>query len=254
MSRTRNELRIYDKAKFDPESGELQVWDEVLFPAIIRKYQYHFLDELLSRFTDPTVLDVGCGAGWGSHYVAQSARLVVGIDVSQALVHGACQRAGRNETYLLADGINLPINASSVDVILSIAALHHLPTREALSEWHRVLKRNGHLVLMEPNRLNPIAFVGRQFFPTETHTKDERPLTPIVLRQLLLEHGWKIVHWETHAIFSFAISRVLRLTNAPPAIAKALTPTLDWLERELVKLPFFKQIGWEILCEARKEM
>lgn len=94
------------------------------------------------------VLDVGCGTGWfaaGLQRAAPDAD-VYGLDLSTGML-GRAREAGA-DNLIQGDATSLPMADQSIDVVVGRGVLHHLPDpTAALSEWRRVLKPGGALVL-----------------------------------------------------------------------------------------------------------
>ena len=72
------------------------------------------------------VLDVGCGTGYGSHLLAESAKSVLGIDNSAAAIDYCRERfVAPNLTYQVRDASKLSEDAA-FDVALSFQVIEHL--------------------------------------------------------------------------------------------------------------------------------
>jgi SAM-dependent methyltransferase len=69
----------------------------------------------------------------------------------------------------------LPFESDSYDFVFSNAVLHHLNLETAMPEIHRVLKRGGTAILMEPLAHHPLVRIYRWLTPRK-RTPDERPL------------------------------------------------------------------------------
>lgn len=246
-----NEREVYDSAPVDIRSGELLVWDDIVFPLIVRRRQYELVDDIIHAALPQDALDVGCGGGWLTHHLASTVPRVVGVDVSRGLLLNAKAMDGGNTSFVIGDGENLPIADNTFDLIVSVAALHHVNAKRALIEWKRICRVNGHLILIEPNALNLLAGVGRKLFPLETHTLGERPLRPNQVETLLEDAGWQIDQLETQVFVSFAISRVLRLTGRQIRRKGAFLQILVDFERALENVPFLDKFGWVIASVAR---
>lgn len=100
------------------------------------------------------VLDLGCGAGMdvilASRQVGRTG-WVYGLDLSEEMVDLAqrnVERAGLNHVRLVAaDMESIPLEANTVDVVLSNCGLSLVPEREkVLREIYRVLRPGGRLV------------------------------------------------------------------------------------------------------------
>ena len=102
--------------------------------------------EALMQVLDPegkTVVDVGCGDGAIARYLAQQGAIVTGIEVDEARLQRAKEKAGDRETYSVGSGDRLPLSNASVDAVLYIKSFHHIPRelmRPALEEAARVLE------------------------------------------------------------------------------------------------------------------
>jgi SAM-dependent methyltransferase len=98
------------------------------------------------------VLDVGCGTGNYTRYLAAATGngLVVGIDASEAMVAGAARRGGAsNLTYLRGDASELPFRDGQFDAVCCVGVLHMLDRPQAaLEEMVRVLAPRGRLVVV----------------------------------------------------------------------------------------------------------
>jgi ubiquinone/menaquinone biosynthesis C-methylase UbiE len=98
------------------------------------------------------VLDVGCGTGNFSRYMAQAAGdgLVVGLDASKSMISAAAKRGGgANLAYVRGDGAALPFGDAEFDAVCCTGVIHLIddPMR-ALDEMVRVLAPAGRLGLM----------------------------------------------------------------------------------------------------------
>lgn len=91
-----------------------------------------------------TVLDAGCGTGRYLRLLADRGARTVGVDLSAAMLARA---RGISARIARADFCALPIDATSVDVIVCGLALGDVPHLEpALAEMRRVLRPRGCIV------------------------------------------------------------------------------------------------------------
>ena len=96
------------------------------------------------------VLDLGCGNGRYFEYLKKKKVNYFGVDNSDKLIEIAKSRyPGAN--FQIADAFNLPFLDNFFDKVISIAVLHHMPSKEYrlqfLKEIKRVLKPKGVLIL-----------------------------------------------------------------------------------------------------------
>jgi len=98
-----------------------------------------------------TAVDFGCGAGRITHVLAEDFERVIGVDVSPEMAELARRASPPNVEVAVVDGIEIPLEAGSVDGVFTSHVLQHLEdrpaVREALSEMGRVLRPGGSLMV-----------------------------------------------------------------------------------------------------------
>jgi len=112
-------------------------------------------------------LEVGCGNGAVSKYVAQNHGLnVTGIDVDPELIELAKKGIGDipNTHFFVADATHLPFRDNDFDIVLSFGVMHHISNwLDALEEIARVLKPEGYFIYWDLVYPRLIAKVGKSF-------------------------------------------------------------------------------------------
>jgi SAM-dependent methyltransferase len=74
------------------------------------------------------VVDVGCGIGRWSHFLAPRCRSIVLVDYSEAIFVARRNLAGAdNAIFVMADVLDLPFRPRAFDVAVCLGVLHHLP-------------------------------------------------------------------------------------------------------------------------------
>lgn len=100
------------------------------------------------------VLDLGGGAAWVSELLAKLGYRPVTLDVAHSLLRIGRDRFKRENLLfrpVAADMTALPVASGSVDAVVVIDALHHVPNVPAVfREAHRVLVSGGQFLLAEP--------------------------------------------------------------------------------------------------------
>jgi tocopherol O-methyltransferase len=100
------------------------------------------------------ILDVGCGIGGSSLYLAQKFdAAVTGITLSPVQARRATERAQAAHLmtpaqFLVADALQMPFGDQSFDLVWSLESGEHMPDKlKFLEECDRVLKPGGTLVM-----------------------------------------------------------------------------------------------------------
>jgi SAM-dependent methyltransferase len=100
-----------------------------------------------------SVLEAGCGEGYGAGMLAEVAAGVLALDLDAATAaHVARRYPGTGVAR--ANLVALPVRDDSVDAVVSLQVIEHLWEQERfLRECFRVLRPGGALVVSTPNRL-----------------------------------------------------------------------------------------------------
>ncbi|NJN90785.1 MAG: methyltransferase domain-containing protein [Leptolyngbyaceae cyanobacterium SL_5_14] len=94
------------------------------------------------------ILDVGCGIGGSSLYLAEKfGAIATGITLSPVQANRATERAATariNANFQVADALNMPFPDQSFDLVWSLESGEHMPDKtKFLQECYRVLKPGG---------------------------------------------------------------------------------------------------------------
>jgi len=132
-----------------------------------------------------SVLEVGCGEGYGAAYLRRHARGVVGIDYNELTASHAAHRYPEVDV-LRANLAALPLRAASVDAVVTLQVIEHVWNHpEFVRECRRVVRDDGVLLVTTPNRLT---FSPGQDVPVNPfHTKE---FTAAELVDLLTANGF----------------------------------------------------------------
>jgi SAM-dependent methyltransferase len=113
--------------------------------------------EMLQRLVEPAgkdVADVGCGGGALVRDLAAAGARPIGIEISEEQLATARARDnGTGARYLVGRAEALPLDDGSVDVVVFMRSLHHVPPehlRDGLREARRVLRPGGAVYVAEP--------------------------------------------------------------------------------------------------------
>lgn len=155
--------------------------------AAARPYFHPLVVQIIRRLcqlkTCDAALDVGCGTGQSSVPLAELARLVVGVDLSPAMLAQAMSH--NRVSYLQALAEALPLQDRTFDLLTVGLAFHWLKREPFLREASRVLLPGGWLVLyndafcgqMAENAEFPDWFRGQYLQRYPSPPRDGQPLT-----------------------------------------------------------------------------
>ena len=108
------------------------------------------LVRLLPRYTNPRVLDIGCGTGFNLELArAAGVRDAVGLDLS-AKALSFCRQRGLRQ-LVRGDAARPPFGDQTFDIVLALDLIEHVEDdRRAISGLWRVLKPGGRLIVFTP--------------------------------------------------------------------------------------------------------
>ncbi|MBI3404985.1 MAG: class I SAM-dependent methyltransferase, partial [Acidobacteria bacterium] len=127
------------------------------FSLSARNVEAALLVQLAKPHFPPSIslaLDVACGPGTFTLAFAPHAKWMLGVDLTPGIISKARAAAEKESLthiqFLCADAESLPLPNASADLISCAYALHHMPNpARTLSEMARVLKKGGHVALID---------------------------------------------------------------------------------------------------------
>ena len=121
--------------------------------------------ERLGTAPDAEILDVGCGEGWTSVFLAESGYRPTGIDLAPACIEMAVARATRwsvDATFEVGDMDALDLGRE-FDAVLVYDALHHSARQRAVvANVARHLRPGGWVLFGEPSWLHAVSPSARR--------------------------------------------------------------------------------------------
>jgi ubiquinone/menaquinone biosynthesis C-methylase UbiE len=157
----------------------------------------------LACLTSPVqgaLLDVGCGPGLLlATLAAQYPELkLAGLDIAPEMVRVATERLGKRADVRVGDSEAPSWQDGSFDYVVCVDSFHHYPNpQRALSEFHRVLKSRGHLILADPTApslirkiVNPL---NRLLRNGDVKMYDRQEITEMLTACKFEESEWHVV-------------------------------------------------------------
>lgn len=111
---------------------------------------YLILLEEINLFQPNSILDLGCGTGEFIHQILQryDDMKIYGLDLSKEMLAVAEEKLKGQGELTLGDSQYLPYGDETMDMIICNDSFHHYPEPlEVIKEIHRVLKKQGVLVI-----------------------------------------------------------------------------------------------------------
>ncbi|MEO2117008.1 MAG: class I SAM-dependent methyltransferase [Methanocaldococcus sp.] len=214
-------------------------WEPKDFPNYI-KLLINFADELifeeiyllLKKFEnkeDFLVLD--CGCGFGAFYNLTKNFNTIYLDISLNLL----KKFKLKERKICANILYLPFKDNTFDLVLCINVLEHVNYINALNEIKRVLKNNGHLIVVVVNKNGLIK--------EEIFNDFEIFHKPLSIEDFKI-NGFKIVY-SNSIYFLPSIFKIF-----PPIILSKILKYWKTIDKKLSKI--FKNKGQFLIVEMVK--
>ena len=102
------------------------------------------------------ILDVGCGEGYGSYFLAGFVKKAVGIDYDKEIISYAKNKYQKdNLDFYAIDVKDLSSFSNKIDAICSFQVIEHIPdTKAFLEQIKNLLAEKGIFICSTPNRLD----------------------------------------------------------------------------------------------------
>jgi SAM-dependent methyltransferase len=140
-----------------------------------------------------SLLDLGCGPGWSSLFLARAGWNVVGVDISERMIEIARERAAQERVavdFAIADLEELRLEKRDFDGVLIFDALHHCPKYDqVVARACAHLKPGGYLLVMEPSWLHLVSPHAKE--ATRVYGVTELGFTRFGLRRTLRQAGFR---------------------------------------------------------------
>lgn len=199
----------------------------------------------MDKFSNKKVLEIGCGTGYVSYYIAKKTGIqVIGSDLSETFIEAAKKK------YILPNlaFVILDFNKASTsvynkfDYIIGNGILHHLYYNldEVLVTLKNLLNPQGKIIFMEPNIYNPyvaVIFKNKRLRKWAKLEPDEMAFSKSFIHKKLINAGFSDV-------------KIKYKDFLLPDIPKALVKPSIVIGNVAEKIPLIKNLSQSIFIEA----
>ncbi|HWP65481.1 MAG TPA: methyltransferase domain-containing protein [Candidatus Limnocylindria bacterium] len=184
-----------------------------------------------------TVLDVGCGEGYGTAMLAEVAAQAVGLDRAEAVVAASARYRAPNLAYRSTDLSRLTAVEERFDLVVSFQVIEHVPDPVAfLGGLKHCTAPGGRVLVTTPNRLMSVSenpYHLREWTAPELLALAQ-PVLPTA-RMLGMHGSERVLAWERAR--GEQVQRILRLDpwgirhRLPGFLVRGIFPKLARLVR-----------------------
>jgi SAM-dependent methyltransferase len=202
------------------------------------------------------VLDLGCGAGELTLWLAARGALVTALDLSPGMVAIARERTERfrpaaDAHFVVAAVEHSGLDAESFDLVIGKWILHHAEVAGAAMEIRRLLRSGGRGLFAENSALNPVLsyarrhLAGRWGIPLYG-TRDEHPLTSNDFATFGQVFALTRLHFPDFFFFQLFDRQILKFRNP------SLTRVLRRLDLTVETMPRLRRYSYHVIVELRR--
>ncbi|MBM6619330.1 class I SAM-dependent methyltransferase [Bacillus suaedaesalsae] len=206
------EMKWDEKATFWNNNSR-EMWDEGSRSTIIPFFEQYIAPP-------STVLDAGCGDGYGSFKLSKQGYDVTGIDISHQMINNASKHiGGESLKFVQGDLARLPFQDNEFNALIAVNSIEW--TQDplvVLHEMKRVIKQKGHLC---------VAILGPTAKPRENSYRRLygdfvicNTMMPWEFKRLALENGFDLV--DGQGIYKRGVTESL-VSKFPEELKQSLT-------------------------------
>jgi ubiquinone/menaquinone biosynthesis C-methylase UbiE len=179
------------------EPSEYTHWRGTYLGALTERIEEAAIFDFAGDVRGKHLLDLGCGDGTYSIAASQRGALVVGFDVSEAMLKAARHRATVANAYVewcRASAEAIPYNSETFDIVLAVTILCFIgEPLQVLREVHRVLRPGGAFVIGELGKYSSWALWRRvRGWLGSARWKEAHFWSLCELRRLLEQAGFRV--------------------------------------------------------------
>ncbi|MBN1997997.1 class I SAM-dependent methyltransferase [candidate division KSB1 bacterium] len=168
----------------DFDTKQKKFWDvttnlRTVHHPVVQGFSNQRMDFISGLLQNPvnSILEVGCGDGFGMWFMKDITKGMFGCDISISMLH----KNPSKDRVCLADAYKLPFQDKKFDMVTCWELLHHIAKPlDVVREMTRVSRR--YILIFEPNVWNPAQIIFALLTPAERGTFR---FTPRYIRSLV---------------------------------------------------------------------
>jgi SAM-dependent methyltransferase len=180
--------------------------------------------DMLDSIDGRVVCDVGCGNGRYVDALRAASARVIGVDLSSGMLRSVPSSPSE---LIAADAQSLPLASGSLDAVLMMHMLYHVPDPErAVMEARRVLRSRGRL-LVGTNGPRHLAEMDALWLPLleRAGIRSELEDVGLVNARLTARHAQRLVEEHLADVHERWLPSSVVVTDAAPVIRHAASTT-----------------------------
>lgn len=186
-----------------------------------RRLHVIFEELLTENLRGKALLDVGSGTGWFSRESVLRGAQVASLDVGENILAQVAKKCDTER--IVGSVLDIPFEDEYFDFVISTEVIEHTPNpKKAIQEMHRVLKKNGVLVVTVPNKVWHPAIAIANKLKLRPYEGYENWVGYFELKRWLNEIGFSIVKIKGLHLFPFIFSFTYKLLTYMDRLAEVI--------------------------------
>jgi ubiquinone/menaquinone biosynthesis C-methylase UbiE len=256
-----NAMDEQNRAQIELHKVLVSKYKERYEPEYSKIYSRYWNKQFLSHLPENSlsVLDNGCGTGDLIRDIVPYGGLLIGSDISKAMIRRARDLIGEraNITWVVSPSESLPFADNVFEVLCFRGALHHMADEiSSLKEAYRVLRNGGLLMLSEPNDDSILLRVPRRIAKRRMARfgRDHKAFRSKKWLKTIREIGFSIQYTKYFSFLSqplCGMSDVLPLMRMLP-FSKPIGKFLVCFDELCSRVPIIKRQSFDLFVVAQK--
>lgn len=224
---------------------ENPLWANMKYYSIEKMSREYILSWFRSHCQNARVLDLCCGNGEDSIYLAKECNAkVVGCDLSDVSINNCCALAEREGVtaktrFDLQDAEKMTYPDNSFDVVTEYGALHHVDLPRVYAEIARVLSPGGRAICNETLGHNLAIRWYRKLTP-QLRTAWE---VEHILKKPQIDLACK--YFRKVTVRHYHLATLLAVPFRNTMIFHPLLSVLEWFDRAILRVPILRWQSWQ---------